>query len=356
MAAPAVQLTPTSYSTATNSAFGKVAATLEEMGRTSIGKEFVEQTLEDYFGRLQGFIKMVKDDAWLADHQDIEDGESAFVWGQTEYAVGNLSELAEGYSTTNTPDKVNANVLFSIDEVTRNAARTDEHFKEFVGGKIMKAHRDITNGIITRFLTEVLNKVDNAASSYLHPDGEPTLSATHAYNNGVGTFDNIVKVGGLQVGVTEDALDALRTLEAGMKDSSGITPLSYAYDTLIVAAGSANEKSAMQLTGITNAMAIARASVTINGGIDQNLFPQTHGNINIYQGSMRVVSVKGMDAALWLAVDSSKEAPIVFRVVSYPQHTGTVPRENGTRTELFHGFVDFWAWAMPKYIAGSRKP
>jgi len=357
MAANPVLIDPTVYATAANSVFGKVTATLAELGRSEIGKEFVHQRLDDYFGRLPGLVEMKSDNAWLADHTDIEDGDSSFVWGQTEYAVGKLAEAKLGYSSTNTPEKVNSNALFSLDEVTRASSRTDKHFKMFVAEKVMKANRDIVNGILSRFLTEVLNKTDDVLSTYLHPDGKPTLAkaaAPHAYNNGVYTFVNFLEVAAAGIALDEAGLDLLRALETGMKDSSGITPLDYAYDTLIVSAGSAHEKSAMQLTGVTDAMAIARASVSLRSGMNQALFPQTHGQINIYQGSMKVISVKGMDAKLWLAVDSSKEAPIKFRVVSFPSHTGTVNRENGTRLEMFHGFVDFWAKLMPKFVAGSR--
>ena len=209
--------------------------------------------------------------------------------------------MAVGLSSTNTPEKVNSNALFSVNELTRAAKRTDEQFKMFVAEKTLKAHRDITNGIISRFLTEVLNKFDDTSSSYLHPDGKPTLAkaaAKHAYNNGTYTFANFIEVSGAGIDLDEDALDELRELESGLKDSSGINYLDFAYDTLVVASGSTNEKSAMQLTGVTDAMAIARASVAMNGGNDQKLFPEIHGHINIYQGSMKVISVKGMDEKL----------------------------------------------------------
>ena len=79
MTAQSVLVDPTGYSTSSNSVFGKVSATLEELGRSEIGKEFVTKKLTDYFGKLPGVIEMYADEDWLADHTDIEDGDTSFV-------------------------------------------------------------------------------------------------------------------------------------------------------------------------------------------------------------------------------------------------------------------------------------
>ena len=358
MAAPNIQMDPTQYTTAANSVFGRVAATLQEYGRSEIGVEFVRQKLEDYFGRLAGLIELRRDNRWLADHTDIEDGPSSFTWDIGEYSAGLLADVQNGWSTVNEPVVVNANFIVSVKELMRYSVGgpdSDIYFKRQIAEKYAKAMRDIVNGIIARFLSEVLNKADTTtANSYLFADGQPLLSLTHSYANGT-TFSNLVQVGGVNTPLNEAALDELRKMEANMKDSSGQVPLDYSYDTLIVAAGSANEKAAFQLVGLTNAMAVAQASVAINGATpNQALFPQQHGQINVYHGSMKVVSVKGMDPTLWLAVDSTKAAPIELRIVQEPRQYDEVVRENGVRTYTYFGAVEFWAKSLPKYVAGSR--
>lgn len=374
MAVSAVQVgvnTTTGYTSAANSYNTTIAATIEELGREGIDRTYLARGIDEYMGRVP-FVEIVRDNNWLHQFTSIEDGASGATWGLGEYAVGNLATVEKGYVTTVIPVKQNANALFSQEEMVRNSSVTDQHFKMFIAEKVMKAMRDLADLVNDRFRNEILNKVDvdaagnytttggaaaGGANTYLCADGQPLLSATHAYNNGIYTFSNLI---GPSVALDETALDSLRALEAGMQDSSGRRPLKYAYNTLIVAMGSTYEKNAIQLTGAADGMALARAHVAQAGAKTQDLYPVTNGQINIYQGSMTVVSVKGMDSNLWIAVDQTKEKPVKFYVTEDVYAAEKVHHENGAVLHPFFMFSEFHinasdgAAGLGAYMAGSR--
>lgn len=339
------------YTTALDSTFERATATLAELGRDGIMKDYTEQMLGDYFDKIP-LIDFVRDNAWLAQHTTVEDGANAVTWGAGEFDFAKHGQIDDGWTTTNEPVRVNAAIVLSVNEVARNNSLTDDKFKIFIAEKMKKPLRDYKNKIISRFLAEVLNKVDDGTSDYLAPDTEAILSNSHVNQNGENPYDNLIAVTGSTV-LDEATLKAVGEYSATTTETSGVYLDSY-FDTFIVRAASDNFYALMDLFQVNDALAMGRAQ-TVAFKENVTTYPQSGSQIQTFAGGgATIVSVKGMDEKLWLALDSSQEAPVKFRVVRDLEFTHAVPGGNSSMAWLYDAFVDFWVKLNPRYVVGGR--
>ncbi len=193
-------------------------------------------------------------------------------------------------------------------EITRKMMLQAKDSTTMIDKFITRQRNQILQTGRQNFLTNVYMLLNDAFAGtyYLAPDGV-ALAGTHSWVNG-NTFSNA----GTAV-LSQSAWDAVVEIGGAAVDSAGkFRPITY--DTIIVKLGSAAATMAKKLfaNGIT---------------------PTSVADINIYNGTVKVVEVPGITSAnknFWFAMDSKIESPLYIGINNMPYLDEPIPQNNGS--------------------------
>jgi len=221
--------------------------------------------------------------------------------------IKQLKEL-EGYKVSLVSKERGASIKISKKMILRSKDTTTL-LKKYVAGVIRKlnlsAHKQIE--------VDAHDILNNAFTTTLAPDLNPMIGS-HTFKNNGATFDNQI-TGNPLFGAT--AWDLVKSYGGDFEDANGDKWM-IDFNTVVVKAGSANERAARRL--------FPHAKRTS---------PATDGNINIYEmDDVRLIATPHLKSSTaWFATDSNFEGErsAVLKFVQRPQIEPQVIVNNGSR-------------------------
>jgi len=169
-------------------------------------------------------------------------------------------------------------------------------------------------------------------TKYAAPDTKALCADDHEWEAGGVTFDN--KATDI---FDETAVDDALTAGSNITDSAGKV-MGVSYDTIVVAKHSAAAKAAKKQFA-------------------EHIVPTQIGNINIYEGEMRVIELPLFETAkkvYWFLFDTSKGAsPLYVGIKKYPALADPIIQNNGSYRVNIEGFWKQGINNMPYAMRGS---
>jgi len=201
--------------------------------------------------------------------------------------------LEDGYSVTLTEKRFGGAIV--LPEATYRRDGNDTTLK--VNLFLQRQRNQLLVSNVNLFLTNIhkmYNEAFSSTSEFLAPDGVE-LCGAHTWKSGA-TFDN-----GVTAVFSESAVDSAMEFGGAFTDAAGV-PMPVNYDTIVVKKGSATARNAKKLFAF-------------------NISPVAVNDINIYEGTMRVIETPYITYANrlnWFLIDSSKEIPMYVGIGEMP--------------------------------------
>jgi len=286
----------------------------------------VQSRLEQY--KEQEFIKFYNTNEYAEIFSSLEGLSGARKLGEVE--TPDTVSLEEGYNKTLTADRAGLGMIVSQTTMVRagdDTTKIDAYLME-QRDQLLK---DVTNLMLTDAFAPYNEAFDTTSPLYPAPDGI-SLCGTHTYNGG-GTFTNAVAST-----FSETAIDTAWVYAGAFTDQGG-KPMPLNWTSILVKKGSAVSKAAKQLfaNGIT---------------------PTAVNDVNIYEGSLRVVEtpyLTAASAAYWFLIDSNIMAtPVVLGVVKTPTFEDPITLENQSIRSNVIGYWKNGIVKLPINIYGGK--
>jgi hypothetical protein len=285
-----------------------------------------EKNLEQY--KAQPFIKFYNTNEWSE------------IFGSTE-GISGVRELAEeetpdvvsldeGYNITLTPGRFGAGMVITQTTMVRAGDDTTK-----IDSYLMEQRNQLLKNVTNKVLVDAFyayNHAFDTSSTVNAPDGVE-LCATHTYNGG-GTFINET-TGAL----SETTIDTAWDYAGAFTDPTDSTkPMPLNWTAIMVKKASAAAKTARQLFA-------------------SGISPVAVGDVNIYEGSLRVIEtpyITSTNKAYWFLIDESIETPVVLGIVKTPNFEDPITLENQSIRSNVIGYWKKGIKAMPVGIYGSN--
>lgn len=354
------------YNTATASTIARAAATREALGDTDFSKDYAWKKFTEFTNGIP-FLEPIENNTFLEQSHTLEDGVNAgkIVLDSEvdgEYANPDFGQASEGFVTQTTPIKYIGGISYSINEQLRNKSITDELFTNLYEDKLTKNIRDYNNFVKKMFLDEVLNKIDDAAGDYLSPDGQALISANHVNKHGMFPWSNLITATGADI--TEKVDDFIKSVgeySATTVDASG-NFLETDFDVFIVPAYGPLMEAVLERFNISPTLDKIGSNEISQYFEKSKIYPQTTKSIRIFENSeVSIVSVKGMDADLILAMDASGDnldtseaRPIKFKTTEAFNTRPPIENSNGSVNITSFAWFNFWTKGRGRNIVGGR--
>lgn len=285
-----------------------------------------EKNLEQY--KNIPFIKFYNTSEW------------AEIFGSTE-GIGAVTDLAEeevpsvmsadeGYNITLSPTRFGGAIVITQDTMVRAGDDTTK-----IDNYLMTQRNLLLKSATNKVLNDAFyayNHAFDTGSTVNAPDALE-LCATHTYNGG-GSFTNET-TGAL----SETTIDTAWEYAGAFVDPTDSTkPMPLNWTAIMVKKGSAAAKTARQLFA-------------------SGISPVAVGDVNIYEGSLKVVEtpyISTTNKLYWFLIDESIETPVVYGIVKTPTFEDPITLENQSiRTNLI-GYGKRGIVSLPVGIYGSN--
>lgn len=242
-------------------------------------------------------------------------------------------ELGKGYEVIMSPYKFAKRIemtyeaLKSIQDPTRDADAVLAKSSMYILAAFKKA---MESRCISYFDNAFSTAGSTALISYVAPDGQPLISATHTYNTG-GGFDNTLTNWPLTTAI----IDEVREKSSNTVGADGM-PIDMNVRTLLVRKHSQAHRDALRIFGYSD-------------GSNRNQYHvSTIGNINIYEGmEMKIIATPYLDKAnngkSYFFLADFDEAmlpnPLKIRFIDRPGTVGEF--KDGDNLSVYRNFVSY---------------